>query len=1023
MPSPTSELKNKIVLRQFIRAGAGAGKTTRLVKTFYEFAKTFHQENNRWPKVVLTTFTKKATQEIKERLLTLALENNDSDFVSYLSKSSLVQISTIHLLLQTILYRFHDKINLINQITLIDDNEEISHLFKLVKKEFSNHGEFIDLLEHYRVKELTEHIQNCIRIKKEFPEIDFVSTLQLKDVTDKKVGRILKNASSILTEIVQYRTTLSPAWTLYADCIQTYYNFLLKDKVDEALNFTNQMPNKPSFLKAKPPFPVELNEAISQLFSDDLSLSFTDTESYRTLHLQMHDLFHQLFNRIYIQWEKFQLSTGQITIADLELLSYRIATQFPTEIVAFAKEIDFIMLDEYQDTSPLQVKILQIIIENTNVFIVGDPQQSIYLFRGARTEVFLSQEEKSRASGFEILSLQNNYRSHPELLDFFNLYFTQGGLQFVPMSPGRSVESQRAQPRVQFIDSSDQLKSTVVKVFELHQMGIAYEDIAILCKKNSILLELNSQLKSLQIPADLQTASGLENKREILDCMSFLKFISNPYDEENLLKLVRSPWFFISDEELYGLRNSTGAIKNLWISIKNSSTPSTAKLMKYLDVYFEFGFLIAFEQFLLNEGVLDFSLALDQSGRMESNVFKFYQILHQKSMDQNFDLNKFVDERSFLSNSVDSNGLSESLPARKRSAVNLLTIHGAKGLQYKHVIVIGMNDFLKVSTSMPLTVDESQSLYSLALVDPASNIRVHHDWAKSIRRSFNDREMDESYRLLYVAMTRAEESICLISEDKNKKNSKSWKYLFSWPSEHLFKGLPVDSIRHDADQLVKLVGEMSLHVKPKKVSEVKTPFESDKIGRRTSLSVSDLLNLGVTRLADLQGMKTSNKENGQSVYRITEQLIEAQSKALAGTRAHTLFESIKYNSFLTDPQLIDNLNANEKKAIKYLSVLNEIPFLQIIENGYVEFGFKLKLEEIIIQGQIDAWGCVGSTAYLIDYKTGDQKFAEKAFDQLSLYSDCLRKLEMIKPTDKIVLVAIFPFENKTIMKPMNLESI
>ena len=1015
MSSTTSELKKSKQLRQFIRAGAGAGKTTRLVETFYQFAKGFQQEHKRWPKVLLTTFTKKATQEIKERLLTLALENNDAEFVSYLSKSSLVQISTIHLLLQSILYRFHDKINLINQITLIDDNEEVTQLFRLIKQEFSAHGEFIELLEHFRVKELTQHIQKCIRLKKEFPEIKFISAAQLKELTDKKVHKVSNHVSKILTDLSIYKDKLSPDWTYYAECILAYSHFLKKNQIDEALRIVAELPRKPAFSKTKPPFPVELNEAIVELFGD-MMLGYTDTEAFRTLHTQMHDLFHQLFIRIYNQWQDFQFSTGQITISDLELLSYRIATQFPTEVIEFAKEIDFIMLDEYQDTSPLQVKILQIIIDNTNVFIVGDPQQSIYLFRGARTEVFLSQEEKSKISGFDILSLQKNYRSHPELLEFFNTYFTQSGSQFVSMEPGRKEKAQFPFERIQFVDSPNQLQSAVLKILELQKAGVAYEDIGVLSKKNSDLLELNSTLKTLQIPADLQTAAGLENKREVLDCISFLKFISNPYDDENLLKLVRSPWFFVTDEELYTLRNSSTGPKNLWISLKNKNGPCFIKLQQYLDFYFESGFLISFEKFLLNEKVFDYSLALDQSGRIESNIFKFYQILFQKSLTQNFDLNKFVDERTFLANSVESNGMSESLPARKRSAVNLLTIHGSKGLQYKHVIVIGMNDFIKGTTFLPLTVDEQQSVYSLALVDPVDNVKVHHEWANAVRRSFNERELDESYRLLYVAMTRAEESICLISEDKSKRNSKSWKHLFAWPTDGTFKGIPVQSHQHDDESLQRSIESLA----PKAAGHAPivelAQIALDKTLRRTNLSISDLLNLKIARLNDLQKSKTYTKEKGESAFKVTEKLIDAQSKALAGTRAHTLFESIKYNNFLDDSAAVENLNADEIQAVKYLNGLRDIPFTPIIENGHVEFGFKLKLYDYVIQGQIDAWGAVDSTVYLIDYKTGDQKYVEKAFEQLSLYAECLLRINMIKSTDKIVLAAVFPFENKTMLK-------
>jgi ATP-dependent helicase/nuclease subunit A len=103
---------------QLIRAGAGAGKTTRLISTFLDFVREFHNQNGDYPRVVITTFTRKATQEVKERLLVSAI--NEKKVFEYINQKSRVHISTIHGLLSLFLSQFADTIQFSSEIKVID---------------------------------------------------------------------------------------------------------------------------------------------------------------------------------------------------------------------------------------------------------------------------------------------------------------------------------------------------------------------------------------------------------------------------------------------------------------------------------------------------------------------------------------------------------------------------------------------------------------------------------------------------------------------------------------------------------------------------------------------------------------------------------------------------------------------------------------------------------------------------------------------------------------------------------------
>ena len=114
MSSTPFSLKSTI-----IQAGAGAGKTTNLIQTFIENVKAFKAQHQRYPHVVISTFTRKATQELKERLYAQALKENDQELFDYLNKKSWVHISTLHGLLVPFLSRYGSKAGLNPELKII----------------------------------------------------------------------------------------------------------------------------------------------------------------------------------------------------------------------------------------------------------------------------------------------------------------------------------------------------------------------------------------------------------------------------------------------------------------------------------------------------------------------------------------------------------------------------------------------------------------------------------------------------------------------------------------------------------------------------------------------------------------------------------------------------------------------------------------------------------------------------------------------------------------------------------------
>ena len=116
-------------------------------------------------------------------------------------------------------------------------------------------------------------------------------------------------------------------------------------------------------------------------------------------------------------------------------------------------------------------------------------------------------------------------------------------------------------------------------------------------------------------------------------------------------------------------------------------------------------------------------------------------------------------------------------------------------------------------------------------------------------------------------------------------------------------------------------------------------------------------------------------------------------------------------------------NETNKKYLNYLLAQTEIPLDEILKNGFAEWGFGLKYQNKMIQGQIDAWGVHNDVVYILDYKTGSSEYLLKAFDQLNFYAICLKEMNQIKDSQKIILGVIYPVEEKLFKKEVSFKDL
>lgn len=980
---------------QFIRAGAGAGKTTTLIATCIAFARQFKAKNNRYPKIIITTFTKKATQEIKERLIVEALETNDEELFQYFNKKSFVQIGTIHNILSLFLRQHSEAIGLPADLTIVNDYKIFFALKKHIKNVFEKNQKYQILLDHYKFDQLVLLLLKASSLKLEYPGFSAVSLEDLK----KSAQIEFQNA---LMHIDEFLAVAPDKWQAHTDFLKLIKKAILDHDYEQYQKAFEYKPaRKFTVSKSQPEIDESLNASVAELYKDTC-LSPMCFDKYLIQTHEINSLFTDLATETSEFIQRLRLSSGEMSIADLELLSMKIVSENPQAMQSFSSQFDFIMVDEYQDTSPLQVKILNQLMQDKFQFIVGDPQQSIYLFRGARSEVFTTKEQEINRQGYSTIEKMQNYRSHPRLMTFMNDFFSGYSSKFMAMKTKSEDFAPRSFVEATFITTVEhEFGSIVTQAINLYKKGIPFSDITVLFKKNSDILEFAKYANQFNLPVQVQISKGFEGKAEVADLLSLLRFLINPFDNHNLIQLVRSPWFEIGDQEIIDFRQDE-TTTSFWLQLKKANHSVYQNLKAIETCYLEKGVSEALFHFINHSIFLESSVYFDPTSLREANIWKFMQTVMANEVRADFNLSDFVNNELTQFNSDLSSSDGEGVPLFAANRVSLMTVHGSKGLQFKHVIISGFNLAVRNPGTSVFTFDEDSAQFCLKIHLAEFEENFATSWADGVFQKFLVRAREENDRVLYVAMTRAIDSLTLI-RDQVKKNvpKHSWLEKINWIPEQF------ESDKYSVDFIESNIEPEPLNQDEKVKASVVKPLELTK-DYRMSAGVTSLVS------AELPYEKDNTKPRPErAVEDLSEQTVKAYNKTQKGTDLHKFFEALKYNQLC---EIDQKLSENESKALQWLIDQQEVDLRQMFDRGHVEWGFGLQVKSgsqaRMVQGQIDAWGYINEDLYILDYKTGSTKYLKQAFDQLRAYAGCLKQMGLVAKGQRIRLAVIYPFEQK-----------
>ncbi|RME14988.1 MAG: hypothetical protein D6797_07615 [Bdellovibrio sp.] len=1024
---------------QFVQAGAGAGKTTELTKTVLETALSFYQAHQRWPYMVVTTFTRKATQELKERLAVSVFQDEiyrdyKENLLYFLTSGSYLHISTIHGILSSFLRQNAFDFGLDPKFTILTSSEAFFLSKKILKEILEQRTHLQDLMKNRSFSELVDVVRAYSCIKRQYPDAqkeDEAYYQQSVQTFMEHLQTSLLGAAQLISEKLERKKAKKPEEKRAVEMWLRYRSSLLDSvkKIQSAApssleQICYELREKYQTLKDELPAYKRLlmNKEHPTVVADkDLQKVAPYFKRFWEKYKVEQEKLSELGDLFKEQFQKFKNLKGVLEMEDLELLSLDLIRKHPDVAMSFSRKWDFWLVDEYQDTSPLQVDLLRQLAGDRPEFIVGDPQQSIYLFRGARSEVFFKKKEEMEAKT-QPRFLMTNYRSHPELLNFFNTYFPQLDPQFGTMKISEKnfdeakyvgiklLVGNNIEDRKQNEATSDTL-GVVSHILSLRQKGVRWEEICVLSRYHKDLALLSETLTAYHIPVQLHSNKGFYDQREIVDALALLKFLVNPSDNENLMVLLRSPWVKVKDQDLacwVEEFRSEDLTQDYWTFFKQKKHPSIKRLEELQQLLGEEGVSGVFERALVELGFFDLSLKHDSTGKRESNLWKLLVHLNDEQKKPGFNFLKFAElEKGRLMGVENDDEEQEAVAALEPNRVNLMTIHASKGLAFEHVIVYAAEQiFLKQKGQRrkPSVVymDGYWSMKIPFFLRGKGWDSIKPQRMEQFFENIQQREEEEKKRLLYVAMTRARHSVCLsFALNGKKKSGADEGYRFI----DFFK-LEAGKHCHSEPSFCYEVEKGPWKPEPfkEKVKEESfkwpQPWSILEREQQEKVSVSELL------------------EDSEKTTALKERF-ELLKKPAEGVLFHRFMERLRYESLENILPDVRNHFPDRyqemTEALQYVLHHTEIPMEKLLKKGFVEWGFQYIKEGRILEGQIDLWGEVDGKTWVVDYKSGTPSMKEKAFQQLQLYAEALRSRGVGYPIYRAV---IYPFLKLTEVREM-----
>lgn len=894
--------------KKVLKASAGTGKTYRLA---LEYVISLIKGEN-FKDIIVMTFTRKATSEIKERIISflrdLSLENEDGEnlkasiknlyseinfnkskvenlYKEILFNKDNLKIYTIDGFKNTIFKNSISKMLNINSFEIIEEFENDEILKKCFEK-ITSTGNNFKLFQRFFENKVERNIENHIATLKQI--IDQRWKYILIDIVEKeKYGETypIDCLAKVFSTIDEIRIYKKKDDVDYIEHLKKDYKPLLSlsssaekekfllDNWSVVLKDTNILNGTKLRKSKKDSYEIELFEK-SDFFMKELKKSISKIIynekiiPYEKEMLSFLDFLYSIYDEI--KFKECRFTHSDITNYTLKYLdSEKVNLIKDNKITDYMAEIldstgSTIFIDEFQDTSIVQWKIISPFIFNAkNVICVGDEKQSIYGWRDGDKDLFINLPKIIEG---EEENLDISYRSEKEIIDFTNnifkkysnLPFEDENLNwdFIPVNCGKKTEEGYS-----FIgDFTDKNNpnlyfDTLIETLK-NNFNKNYSGIGILARNNKVLNDIAFRLNENKISYFLETNLSIFNHRAILPIIKLLKF----YVTKNnfyLFEFLRDDLIFIDDASLNEIMSSKILIEDF--NFSNIEDNKVLNKIKRLNENLKSNFINCNQ--IIFDIIKDFSIVEKYKNESDfKNIYKFLEI------SKNFkSIKELIDE-------IETNndkGEYKQVSSKNYDGIALMTIHKSKGLEFDTVFYIhketnsktdrGVNFNIKISNDYSkieefLIIDSSYSKILKYLED-----KFDFDSLKKIK------EKEEEINNIYVALTRPKANIFILVANMTNESS--------------FRNVIYDGYIRE-DSLIYNNGKLKLT--PTETISDKTKeedFNFDIDFEETCFIENDL------------------EENEKKLKSdITKLSLETENKRLFGTMIHYFFENIKYGN-------------------------------------------------------------------------------------------------------------------------------
>ena len=992
-----------------VSASAGSGKTAVLSERVIRKLKN----NVKIDELLILTFTKAAAKEMKERIKDKIIEENLIDNLKLLNKSYITTFDSFAL---SIVKKYHYILNLSPNISIEEGgilNIKTKKLLDEVMDELysENNSKFVKFITDFCLKDDTE-------LKKQL--LNLYSKLDLKNDKNEYLSNYVNNYFSDI-----YLNSLKKDYLNLIksklNTVQEYFNLLINYSENEYIEKVNDILNpllesttydeiKQNIVSTLPQLPrnssqelkdvkeiitkllVEINDLCSYEENELIDLIKDTKENTEMIILIMEKLSKKI--------EKFKYENELFSFNDIAKMAIQIVKNNETIRQELKNQFNEIMIDEYQDTSDLQEEFINL-IENNNVYMVGDIKQSIYRFRNANPYIFKNKYDnyKNNINGFKI-DLSKNFRSREEVINNINNIFKNimdddiGGANYIAdhsmvfgndkySTTGNNnisndieifnyeydKDTKYTKEEIEIFSVANDIKNKVLNKYQVMDKktnklrDITYNDFVILMNKSKNFELYKKIFEYLEIPLTIKRDDNLLNNININIIKNMCELIllqkNKQFDDNykyNFLSIGRSYLFEYDDNTLFDM------IKN------NNYNSELYKLIDEMIPYTEESIHIFISE-LFNK--LNIYEKIIKIGNIEENltVLDYLNKVSESLENIGYNIDDFT---SYLSDLIEQGlDLKYSITDHFNDSVKIMTIHGSKGLEFPICYYTGLYSKFNIREL------NEKILFNDHIVIPYINgyFRKTIDYYL-LKNNYIKEEISEQIRLFYVALTRAREKMIIVVSSKDKNNLIENNIVMGRLNYRSFEDI-ISSIKVNLENYIKPLNIESLNItKDYQYSK----YKEYKIRDDEYLNVLEL-NIEEPSLEEVKYSKEQNK------------LITNEQKELYefGNKIHSVMENIDFENPNYDVDL-PNIYIEKIKKFFKTSLFNE----KII-NVYKEYDF---IDNN--QGTIDLILEYENVIRIVDYKLkniddesyknqllGYKKYIEKISDkkvEIYLYS-------------------------------------